>query len=109
MKWFICSLFLGRHYQLWKKIISGIYVINAPLGASIRQGAFNREGRNPKFYAVGASIRYGAFIRSWAFIRSFTVCRVWRVCSAIECDGLNNMSHLSSSDSSQISSPGVSF
>ena len=29
MKWFICYLFLGRHYQLWKKI-SGIYVINAP-------------------------------------------------------------------------------
>ena len=28
-------LFLGRHYQLWKKIISGIYVINSPLGGEL--------------------------------------------------------------------------
>ena len=60
MKWFICSLFLGRHYQLWKKY--GFM-------------AFNREGRlTQNSVQRGVSIRYGAFIGSWAFIRSFTVC-----------------------------------
>ena len=67
MKWFICSLFLGRH-QLWKKIISGIYVINAPRGRLYDRGRLTQNS-----IQRGVSIRYGAFIGSWAFIRSFTV------------------------------------
>ena len=44
-------------------------------GASIRQGAFIREGRLIQtIHLKRASIRYGAFISEWAFIRSFTVC-----------------------------------
>ena len=69
---------IGKTLSVSKKIIPGIYVINAPLlpprGASIRYGAFNREERiTQNSIQRGVSIRYWAFIGSWAFARSFTV------------------------------------
>ena len=60
---------LGKTLSVMEKIISGIYVINAPLGGRL----LDRGRLTQNSIQRGASIRYGAFIGSWAFIRSFTV------------------------------------
>ena len=43
MKWFICSLFLGRHYQLWEKKFWDLCNKRPPRGRLLDRGRLTQN------------------------------------------------------------------